>query len=62
MKKVLIFTIAAITMWIILSSCRSYDVCPTYSNSSLKQYGAKYVTHAQVKVKTNKKDAKSKIW
>lgn len=61
MKKVLILAIAAVTVWLILSSCRGYDICPTYANSSLKQYNPIHTVHAPAKIKA-KKDTKTKIW
>ncbi|HTJ49983.1 MAG TPA: hypothetical protein VL443_11050 [Cyclobacteriaceae bacterium] len=59
MKKLLIIVAAVLIVLIALSSCSSFDACPTYTNSSLKQYGPKY-TYAHAK--TNKKAKKTKIW
>ncbi|HTJ49984.1 MAG TPA: hypothetical protein VL443_11055 [Cyclobacteriaceae bacterium] len=56
MRKLLVVAIVLLSMIIILSSC-SYDLCPTYSNSSIKSYGPKYTyahTNASKKVKKNK--------
>lgn len=60
MKTFLIVAIAIVSSSM-LSSCSSYNVCPTYANSSLKQYNPIQTAHPQVKAKT-KKETKTKVW
>ena len=58
MKKLLIIAVAVLVVLIALSSC-SFNTCPTYTKSSMKQYGPKYT---YVNAKVNKKVKKTKIW